>query len=197
MGLLKLHCFFYCYSNIRYWCSTTEERLWFNSDAFLCQVDKLTVVLISLLFFFFFCYDDTNSRHLGRGNWENIFIRLTARQVYGLWVFSWLMVSRPRPRPEWAAPYLSRGPWEVEESKLSEQTLQEKPVSIPPWLLLPVLPEFRPWLPAVMNYELSAEINPSFPIFLCFITATAKRTRTAGLSKRARPQHAASGDAWS
>lgn len=49
VGLLKVTLLFYYYSNMRCWCLT--ERLWFNSDTFLCQVDKLTVVLISLLFF--------------------------------------------------------------------------------------------------------------------------------------------------
>lgn len=48
VGLLKVTLLFYYYSNMRCWCLT--ERLWFNSDTFLCQVDKLTVVLISLPF---------------------------------------------------------------------------------------------------------------------------------------------------
>jgi hypothetical protein len=108
-----------------------------------------------------FCQLNTSPVCLGgrNFNWENAFIRLPCRQVYG--AFSWLMMNVGDASPLWVVVLKCI-------KTETEQAIMNNPVSrIPPWSLLPfLLPNFSLkfllWLPSVMSLPGSIMINKSF-----------------------------------
>lgn len=142
-----------------------RKRSWFNSDEYLCKVDKVSIVLID------FCQLDRNKSHLGR---KTLIGKYLSPSGCSLGTFSSSMIAVEGLVP-WGGSTSEQVVQGAIKCRLSKPWRARKPVSsISSSFVLQFLPlasflEFLPWHPSMIDTKPYNKISPFLPKLLLVI----------------------------